>query len=132
MAKLIVLRGAPGSGKTTYARSRFPDLPLMEADSYHVGEDGVYRFDKGRMPDAHHWCQVETRSFLRRGKSVVVANTFTRVWELQPYLDMAAELGADVEIYRLSGEYPNVHGVPPKIVEVMRSRMEDVGGEIFV
>lgn len=130
--KLILLRGVPGSGKSTYAKTNFPDFPLMEADTYFIGNDGVYRFNKDYLPDAHRWCQVETRSFLRRGQSVVVANTFTRIWELEPYLCMGRDLGAEVEIYRLSGDYSNVHGVPPKIVEVMRDRMEDVGGEIFV
>ena len=61
------------------------------------------------------------RSLLADGRNVVVANTFTRRWEYEPYLKMCD----DVEIVVARGNYQNIHGVPDNVVERMRERFEE-------
>jgi predicted kinase len=62
---------------------------------------------------------------LATGHAVVVANTFTQQWEMQPYRDIAARRGVSLEIVTATGNYPNIHGVPPAAIERMRVRWED-------
>ena len=127
MSNLIIVRGPSGSGKTTFAKERFPDYNLIEADMYFY-RDGGYNFEAVKLKDAHEWCQCNTRGGLRVGKPYVVANTFTRLWEMQPYLDM----GYPTTVYRMTSQYQNVHSVPESVVQSMKDRMEDYEGEILV
>jgi predicted kinase len=126
---LIIIRGPSGSGKTTFAKERFyPTVPLVEADMYFI-KDGTYEFNPERLKDAHEWCRNQVRKMLCDYGKCVVANTFTRHWEIQPYLDIAKEMNVEVEILRMTGAFQNVHGVPKSVVKAQRDRMEDVAGE---
>ena len=124
MPKLTLIRGLPGSGKSTMAKKMWPFVHL-EADMFFTDERGNYRFDASKIADAHGWCQHECREYLEMGADVVVSNTFTRKWEMQPYIDMATELGIPYEVVTATGKYPNVHGVDQKPIQRMRSRWEN-------
>jgi len=127
MTDLVIIRGASGSGKTTYAKENFPDHNLVEADMYFMhGEE--YRFDPSKLKQAHEWCQSEVKRLLDTGHRVVVANTFTRHWEMRPYFD----LFPNTRVYRMTGEYQNTHGVPVEAVQRMRDRVEDYKGETVI
>lgn len=67
-----------------------------------------------------------------RDKIVIVANTFATKKEMNPYLNFADENDIPVEVYRCTGEYQNVHGVPDDVVAAKRKQMEDVLNEEFV
>jgi len=131
---LHLIRGWPGSGKTRHAWfleqmyiAARASVVHFEADQYYVIEH-TYLWDGTQVKHAHNWCQWRTRTALPRYDHVIVANTFTRIWEMQPYLDMTD----DVKVYRCSGNYENVHGVPPDMVQLMKDRMEDFPGETYV
>lgn len=126
--RLILVRGLPGSGKTTFA-IRIAAI-WCEADHFFT-KDGVYSFDPTKLKEAHAQCLSQAQQALAAGHDVVVANTFTRIWEMQKYLDLARDRGATVTVYKTIGEYANVHGVPPEVVERMRSRWEDYPGELL-
>jgi len=129
MAKLTLIRGLPGSGKTTMALAMVEaDLMLehLEADQYFVDASGNYKFEPSEVDDAHQWCQNLAEFHISRGTSVVVANTFTRKWEMAPYLKIAKEHGAELEILEAKGNYESIHGVPQKTIDAMRSRWEEV------
>ena len=109
-SKLILVRGASGSGKSTYARSLgIPDH--FEADMwFHRG--GTYAYDPTMLPEAHGWCLDQATKAMEAGRDVVVANTFTRLWEMATYKEVAERLGITVEEVTMTGTYQNVHGVP--------------------
>lgn len=71
------------------------------------------------MPEAY-------QDSLARGISCVVANTFTRRWEMQPYFDAAKEAGVPVRVIEAKGKWKNCHGVPAYAIERMRDRWESV------
>lgn len=124
MNDVVIFRGPPGSGKTSSAKVLFPNHLLLEADQYfYVGDQYIY--DQEKIKDAHAWCLWRFKQAVKEGIPVVVANTFTRVWEIQPYLSLVP----DALVMRFSGEFQNVHGVPEEKVQQMRDRMEDVQGE---
>lgn len=123
MTKLVLIRGLPGSGKSTLAKSMDGYIHL-EADMYHVDGEGNYAFNAQYIKDAHKWCQTTALVFLRNGKNVVVSNTFTQKWEMDPYLQMKDFCDCDVSVIECTGDYGNVHNVPADVIEKMKLRWE--------
>lgn len=142
MTKLIIVRGAMGSGKSTFANKltkkliRFgykpTDICHFEADQFFMDENGNYNFVPTKLWLAHKQCLVKTKKCLLRDKIVIVANTFATKKEMKPYMDFAEENDIQVEVYRCTGEYQNVHGVPDDVVVEKRKQMEDIPNEVFV
>ena len=120
MPELIIIRGITGSGKTTLAKAEYPQHAHFEADMFFI-KDGEYKFDIKKLGSAHKWCQAQVKDSLDAGMDVVVANTFTRKWEMKPYLEM----GHSVKVVVAKGEFPNTHGVPQAVIENMKKRWED-------
>ena len=84
--RLVLIRGVPGSGKSTRARN-FKGYVHFEADMYFT-KDGVYSFDPDLLPAAHQWCIQKTRETLEQGSKVVVSNVFANAWEIKPYVEL--------------------------------------------
>lgn len=115
---LVLIRGLPGSGKTTMAKT-IAGCHHFEADQF-FEVNGEYRYDPSRIREAHEWCQSKTSGALGAGYSVVVSNTFTRLSEIEAYLGLTD----NVRIVEAVGRWKNVHGVPAETVERMRQRWE--------
>ena len=124
---LFLIRGIPGSGKSTKAKQLIQEGLAdvhFEADMY-FEVDGKYVFDPSKIKDAHAWCQKETDAALAAGKKVVVSNTFVKKWEAAVYFDMAAKHDVDVEVITANGNYQNVHGVPAEVLLRMKENWEE-------
>ena len=118
--ELVLIRGLPGSGKSTMAKEFARNgYAHFEADMYFV-RDGKYQYDSSQIRDAHAWCQRMTRLALARGKSVVVSNTFTQLREMAPYRSMSRQ----VRVIEATGRWQNTHGVPAEMLERMAQRWE--------
>lgn len=126
MNKLTIIRGVPGTGKSTKAKEIANNSPrgqiILESDMYFCRETGRYEFDFSQLGRAHDWCINTTKVLLREGHDVIVANTFTTMREMNPYLNFAVAFGANVEIITLTAEYGSIHGVPEENMQRMRDR----------
>lgn len=128
MRTLTIIRGGPGSGKSTLA-----DMMAItngafhvEADSYFIGTDGVYRFDPKKLGEAHESCRNAILNLMQnRTTHIVLSNTSTTRWEIAPYLDMAEDYGYDVQQILMFAEFANQHGCPPEKVGEMRERFRN-------
>ena len=124
MPELVIISGLPGSGKSTLAKA-MTGHTHYEADMWFVDEQtGEYVFDRTQVGHAHNWCKSSVRCALEEGKDVVVSNTFTQQWEVNPYLAMATELGATVRHIEATGSYGSIHGVPEEVIKAMANRKE--------
>jgi hypothetical protein len=67
------------------------------------------------------------KAYFTKGYSkVVVSNTFTQEWEMQPYYDLAKEHGYRVYSIIVENRHGGVnsHGVPQETLERMKNRFE--------
>ena len=129
MSRMILIRGLPGSGKSTLAQMLMNTSYFhLEADQFFLDpETCEYRYDPEKIGEAHRWCQEKARKILAaRCFGVIVANTFSRKWEMEPYLAIAAEFGIEPLIVETKGTWQNVHGVPDEAIQRMRERWEQL------
>jgi len=129
---LILLRGLPGSGKSTLGNVIL-QLPnnnpqeVLSADDFFVNNEGEYIFDGTKLKEAHNYCQFRCSERMRQQiVRIVVANTFTEDWEMKPYFDMAERYNYRVHtlIVENRHESENVHGVPDDKLQKMKNRFE--------
>ncbi|XP_077015115.1 NEDD4-binding protein 2-like 1 isoform X2 [Tamandua tetradactyla] len=135
--RLYLLRGLPGSGKTTLARQLQRDCPralIFSTDDFFFREDGTYQFDPDFLEEAHEWNQKRARRAMRRGASpVVIDNTNLHAWEMQPYARMALENNYEVIFREPDTRWKfnvqelarrNTHGVPREKIHRMKEGYE--------
>ena len=130
MAILTVVRGLPGSGKTTYAKKNFRCL-ILEQDMFHE-RNGFYQWRGGAMRDAVKWCAKTARDALRLGMDVCVVNTSTKKEYVETYRQMAEDLGVDFNVVRIEGDFGSIHSVPPGVMSAMERMFEDWPGETII
>ncbi len=118
--EIILIRGLPGSGKTTIAKQMRGYIHL-EADMF-FEVDGDYIFDSAKVKDAHNWCVASAKAALDNGHNVVVSNTFAKIWEMERY----TKLGYPFKVIEAKGTWVNVHGVPEDKIEMMKVRWEQI------
>lgn len=128
-ADLLIVRGLPGSGKSTLARQERYRLHYETDQFFHL-KDRTYKFNPALLSEAHLWCQREVRDALQMGLKVVVSNTFTQLWEMEPYFAMCKALGKTFEVVEAKGQFSNTHGVPAASIEKMKARWEPYDGSI--
>lgn len=130
---LILLRGLPGSGKSSFARLVWSDYVICEADKFFYDEQGTYKFDGSRLKEAHEWCKNQVETFMQDHQNnsqfypeIVVSNTFTQEWEMEDYFKLADKYGYKVVSLIVENRHggKNVHGVPDEKIEQMRNRFQ--------
>ncbi len=122
---LYIVRGCPGSGKSTFAKQLTSNV--FEADHFFYDENCVYKFDISKIKDAHQDCQNKVRNTMYSNiPTIAVSNTFTQEWEMKPYFELANEYGYKVFTVVVENRHggKNIHGVPEDKLEVMKNRFE--------
>ena len=123
MKTLILLRGLPGSGKSTFAKTL--GGIHIEADHYFM-KDGEYKFDASKLKQAHEHCRTSTEGWMIEGYNIVISNTFTQEWEMYAYYGLAEKYGYRVHSVIVENRHDgiNVHGCPAEKVKEMKNRFE--------
>jgi len=128
MKELILLRGLPGSGKSTFARLiSHAGAGHIEADMFFM-KDGEYKFDASRLKDAHNRCHDVVEDWMNPGgfETIIVSNTFTQEWEMEYYYKLAEQYGYRVHSLIVENRHEgiNEHNVPEETLEKMKKRFE--------
>lgn len=141
---LIIMRGLPGSGKSFLSKQILEStigfdnnykIHILSSDDYFTrNTEGTYKYNSSHISDAHNWNQRRAFEALSRGFSpVIIDNTNTQMWEMQPYATMAIDYGYIIEILEPDTHWcfndkeltkRNKHGVSKAKIVEMTSRYE--------
>lgn len=146
----VVLRGIPGSGKSTLGREigaicrqKGVVFTACSADFTFETPRG-YMFDAKKLHAAHSRCKRDfTRAIEENAREhvVLVDNTSTQMWEYEPYEEIARLHGCSFRILEMTcpdvvtafrmGQR-NSHGVPPdKVVSMFLRWEKDARAQCF-
>ena len=123
MKELFLIRGLPGSGKTTFAH-KITDH-VCEADQF-FAQSGEYKWDREQLPHAHNWCRKRVQHLMNFGVSTIaVANTFVTRDTMDPYIAIAKVYGYTVTEITMSGPLrESIHNVPAENIDRMNQQWE--------
>lgn len=125
MKVLHLIRGLPGSGKTTLAHALASKANCMAADDFFTSPTGDYNFDPTKLGEAHKDCQMRCESAMAGSAETICAhNTFSQKWEMEPYMLLANKYGYSVSVLECQSAFGNVHNVPETSIAAMRARWE--------
>lgn len=147
MRNVILIRGLQGSGKSTLAQLmewKHQYRVTLSANDFFYDEHHQYNFEPSKLPEAHSQC---IEKFLKHltlfsdplrvggrlaGEMIIVNNTFSCRWEMQPYINLANDYDFTVTVIDLFDNgmtdeelaERGIHDVPVENIQAMRSRWE--------
>lgn len=118
--RLQIIRGLPGSGKTTLAVKRYPHLMRVETDMFFtIG--GEYVFTLARNRKAVRWFRDMVDKLCSAKMDFVVTGVFAAHTErLDEVVLTALKHGYDIYIKTLTSDFGNTHNVPKSHLDSMR------------
>ena len=124
MKTLYIIRGLPGSGKSTLGESGIA-VKSYSADDWFTDKEGNYNFNPMELPQAHEDCQARVLgAMLSEYESIAVCNTFTQAWEAEPYFKLCKMYGYTPFVIECQNQFGNIHDVPRESVIAMADRWD--------
>jgi|GEM_PF-2329737 len=124
---VYIMRGVPGSGKSTVAREiAHPDGIIHSTDSKFYDEHGEYVFDPKRLKEYHDENFDDFCKSLDAGVPIAILdNTNVQSWHYERYVEAAEKAGYAVRIIEMLFPDPeeaaqrNEHNVSKETIERM-------------
>lgn len=133
MKKIIILRGLPGSGKTTFAKflaSSIPNSKEICADDcwrYDYTDKNSEGFTTEGLIEAHSRCFETVESYMKEDvDTIILHNTNTTIREMNKYFILAEEYKYEVVSLIVENRHhsKSVHNVPEETLEKMKNRFD--------
>ena len=119
--RLQIIRGLPGSGKTTLVLECFPHLMRVETDMFFT-RGGKYTVTLDLNKKAVKWFNKTVRDLCKTGMDFVVTGVFAAHTErLANTISTGVDYGYDIYIKTLTKNYGNIHEVPEEHLKAMRN-----------
>jgi predicted kinase len=131
MNSLILLRGLPGSGKTTLAKELSEDAkyPVFSVDDYFTGLNGEYIFEFDKNHLAYKQCEENARASMQnRIPKIFIDNVFSLEWEMEPYFKLASEFNYRIFVLTVENRHKgrNIHQISDEQIQKMAQKYKVV------
>ena len=130
LKEIIIIRGASGSGKSTFANfiagiyPVYRGVVICEADQYFEVEGKEFHYSL--LGEAHEYCRNKFVQAIKDNTNIIiVSNTSTHESETKFYVDLAREKGYKVTslvVENINGT-KNIHNVPEKTLADQKARL---------
>ena len=136
---IILVRGVSGAGKSTIADmlNVYLNSCFSTDDMFMVGSK--YKFDPSKLGEYHAAIVQKVKDVmvdldyehtsgedLLTPRTIIVHNTFTEEWEMQPYFDLAKEFEWRVHTIIVENRHgsKSIHDVPDAALKAQKERFE--------
>lgn len=142
MHVMVIMRGLPGSGKSTIVKliqATYHHTVVCSADDHFLVRTGTgthYNFDPSKLSAAHQACQRKAEEACTRGVSpVVIDNTNIKKWEMMHYVKLASNYHYVIIVLQPNTPWcndpqelarRNKHGVPADVLQAKLQSFEEV------
>lgn len=127
MLSLIILRGLPGSGKTTLANILSENKwPVFSIDSYFtdpITNKYHFQFDKNHL--AYKNCEEQTKQAMQNKiEKIFIDNVFSIDWEIEPYFKLASKNNYSIFIVTVENYHgnKNIHEISEEQIQKMAAK----------
>jgi predicted kinase len=123
VVSLTIIRGLPGSGKSTLGKAMSLALghKLLDIDDYFTDEDGNFEFVAANAGEAFRKMHHDAEDQLTAGVSVIVAASFVRHFEFNGYIRMKYD---KLQVIDCHSDFASVHDVPRANLVAQKKRWE--------
>jgi len=134
MKELLIVRGLPGSGKSTIAKQiqdTFGGVIVCADDFW----GPAYAFDKSRIQEAHDWAYRQCEAHMQWNEErIILDGTYAQLKWMARYVEMATHFGYRAICREPDTEWAwnprqcaekNVHGVSEDVINTMLSKWEN-------
>ena len=134
--QVTIIRGLPGSGKSTYAKKLFPGSLLLEGDQAFTDAYGYYNFQPKRCNPVKYVRFMLSGALMCGVPHVVITCTSPDGKAIEAYKAEANYRGYKVNLIWIdfnNGDTSlNKHAVPADVIEHMKSRWIELPNETYV
>lgn len=126
MKTLHIVRGLPGTGKTTFVQKRFNGILQLENDQCWITADGKYEYGVG-FNNPRERVEMYMHDMLVRAMcqdvNVAVSSVFCHIASVSKIVELAKAYNYNFQIWLMSSEnrriFRNVHNVPTDAIKSM-------------
>lgn len=141
---LILLRGLPGCGKTSFAKflksqsTQDNQIAIYSVNSFFEQKDGQYIFDGRRVRDSKKKAYSSVTSMMKESTPVIIVDDYhVTISDVKPYIEDAESHDYNVEIVEVKTPWcmnveelekrciTNGHSVSKDVIESMKRRWFD-------
>lgn len=131
---MIILRGIPGSGKSTLCKKIKDCWPYysFSTDNYWIRPDGFYDFNGKLLTQAHSW-NLECVKNHTNSNYIIVDNVNSQLKEFREYIDLAVYKKIPIQFAEPNTPWKfdveecskrNTHSVPKETIQRILDRWE--------
>lgn len=130
---LYILRGCPGSGKSTIAED-LAKLFNIEidviccADDYHINENGIYEWKIENLKLSHKLCFDKCMRLMDSNtRRIIISNTNCTEKEINPYIKLGEDYGYTIFSLIVENRHNNdsIHSIDSRTLNRMESKLRN-------